>query len=91
VAITRSTDEDLEPVPDIPGPEQVRHLTVHDQHLVALNAPDLAAWAAGSWAAIPTTTVPGSAAHLTERLGQYAEPGITEIIYRQPVLTSPAN
>ena len=43
-------------------PERERHLVVHDQHLVALNEADKAAWAAGSWAAIPTTTLTGSAA-----------------------------
>ena len=30
-------------------PPQDRHLAVHDQHLVALNRADTAAWAAGSW------------------------------------------
>jgi 5,10-methylenetetrahydromethanopterin reductase len=64
------------------APERERHLAVHDQHLVALNDADQAAWAAGSWAAIPTTTVTGSAAQLTERLGEYAEQGITEILYQ---------
>ena len=29
----------------------------------------------------PTTTVTGSAAHLTERLGEYPEQGVTEILY----------
>jgi 5,10-methylenetetrahydromethanopterin reductase len=64
------------------APERERHLAVHDQHLVALNDADQAAWAAGSWAAIPTTTVTGSVAQLTERLAEYAEQGITEILYQ---------
>jgi 5,10-methylenetetrahydromethanopterin reductase len=63
-------------------PEQERHLAVHDHHLVSLNAADQAAWAAGSWAAIPTTTVTGSAAQLADRLAEYAEQGITEILYQ---------
>jgi 5,10-methylenetetrahydromethanopterin reductase len=64
------------------GPERERHLAVHDQHLVSLNRADQAAWAAGSWAAIPTTTLTGSAAQLTERLAEIAEQGITEIVYQ---------
>jgi 5,10-methylenetetrahydromethanopterin reductase len=64
------------------GPERERHLAVHDQHLVSLNRADQAAWAAGSWAAIPTTTLTGSPAQLTERLAEIAEQGITEIVYQ---------
>lgn len=63
-------------------PERERHLVVHDQHLVALNQADEAAWARGSWAAIPTTTLTGSAAQLTERLAMFAEQGVTEIVYQ---------
>ena len=58
------------------------HLVVHDQHLFALNQADEAAWAAGSWAAIPTTTLTGSAAQLAERLAAIAEQGVTEIVYQ---------
>jgi 5,10-methylenetetrahydromethanopterin reductase len=65
-------------------PERERHLAVHDQHLVGLNQADEAAWAAGGWQAIPTTTVTGSPAHITEQLARYADQGITEIIY-QPI------
>jgi len=64
------------------APERERHLAVHDHHLVALNTADQAAWAAGSWAAIPSTTVTGSAAQLAGRLAEYAEQGITEIVYQ---------
>ncbi|MGC9670072.1 LLM class flavin-dependent oxidoreductase [Planosporangium sp. 12N6] len=63
-------------------PERDRHLAVHDQHLVTLNAADEAAWAAGSWTAIPTTTVTGSARQLRQRLSAFAEDGITEIVYQ---------
>jgi 5,10-methylenetetrahydromethanopterin reductase len=65
-------------------PERERHFAVHDQHLVGLNQADAAAWAAGSWKAIPTTTVTGSPALIREQLARYVEAGITEIIY-QPV------
>jgi 5,10-methylenetetrahydromethanopterin reductase len=63
-------------------PEHERHLAVHDQHLVGLNQADQAAWAAGSWHAIPTTTVTGSPARVAEQLAHYADHGITEIIYQ---------
>jgi 5,10-methylenetetrahydromethanopterin reductase len=63
-------------------PERERHLAVHHQHLVGLNAADEAAWAAGSWAAIPTTTVTGTARQLQQRLSAFAEQGITEIVYQ---------
>jgi 5,10-methylenetetrahydromethanopterin reductase len=59
-----------------------RHLAVHHQHLVGLNQADEAAWPAGSWAAIPATTVTGSAAELTERLAAFAEAGISEVVYQ---------
>lgn len=63
-------------------PENERHLAIHDQHLVGLNAADEAAWAAGSWHAISTTTVTGSPGRITEQLARYAEAGVTEIIYQ---------
>jgi 5,10-methylenetetrahydromethanopterin reductase len=59
-----------------------RQFSVFDQHLVALSRADEAAWAAGSWAAVPTTTLTGSAAQLTERLAVIAEQGITEVVYQ---------
>jgi 5,10-methylenetetrahydromethanopterin reductase len=63
-------------------PARERHLAVHDQHLIALSDADEAAWTAGSWAAIPTTTLTGSATQLTERLTALVEQGITEIVYQ---------
>jgi 5,10-methylenetetrahydromethanopterin reductase len=64
------------------SPAQDRHLAVHDQHLVALNHADTAAWTAGSWKAIPQTTVTGSADEISRRVGELAAEGITEIIYQ---------
>jgi 5,10-methylenetetrahydromethanopterin reductase len=63
-------------------PERARHLAIHDQHLIGLNQADQAAWAAGGWQAIPTTTVTGSPAHIAEQLARYADEGITEIMYQ---------
>ena len=61
-----------------------RHFAIHDHHLVALNDIDRAVWAAGSWAAIPATTLTGTAAEIDKRLREYAADGITEVIY-QPI------
>lgn len=62
-------------------PEE-RHFAIHDRHLVALNDIDRAAWEAGGWKAIPTTTLTGTAAELHERLRAFAADGITEVIYQ---------
>lgn len=59
-----------------------RHFAIHDHHLVGLNDIDRAVWAAGSWAAIPTTTLTGAAAEIDKRLQAYAADGITEVIYQ---------
>jgi 5,10-methylenetetrahydromethanopterin reductase len=61
---------------------QERHLAVHDQHLVALNHADTAAWAAGSWTAIRQTTLTGAADEIARRVSDLAAEGITEIIYQ---------
>jgi 5,10-methylenetetrahydromethanopterin reductase len=63
-------------------PPQDRHFAVHDQHLVALNRADTAAWAAGSWKAIPQTTLTGTAHDIGRRIRDIAAQGITEIIYQ---------
>jgi 5,10-methylenetetrahydromethanopterin reductase len=63
-------------------PAQDRHLAVHDQHLVALNRADAAAWAAGSWKAIGQTTLTGTANEIGRRVSELAAEGITEIIYQ---------
>ena len=63
-------------------PPQDRHLAVHDQHLIALNRADTAAWAAGSWQAIPQTTLTGTAAEIGRRVRDIAAQGITELIYQ---------
>jgi 5,10-methylenetetrahydromethanopterin reductase len=63
-------------------PPEERHLAVHDQHLVGLNRADIAAWAAGSWKAIPQTTLTGTAHDIGRRIREIAAQGITEIIYQ---------
>jgi 5,10-methylenetetrahydromethanopterin reductase len=63
-------------------PQHERHLAIYDQHLVGLNEADAAAWTAGSWKAIPQTTLTGSAPDIAERLTEIARQGITEVIYQ---------
>jgi 5,10-methylenetetrahydromethanopterin reductase len=63
-------------------PPEERHLAVHDQHLIGLNRADIAAWAAGSWQAIPQTTLTGTADDIGRRIRDYVAQGITEIIYQ---------
>jgi 5,10-methylenetetrahydromethanopterin reductase len=70
----------LDTINEIPLPD--RHLAVHDQHLVALNRADTAAWAAGSWKAIGQTTLTGTANEIGRRVSELAAEGITEIIYQ---------
>jgi 5,10-methylenetetrahydromethanopterin reductase len=64
------------------APPQDRHLAVHNQHLVALNRADSAAWAAGSWKALTQTTLTGTADEIARRVSDIADQGITEVIYQ---------
>ncbi|AGB23839.1 flavin-dependent oxidoreductase, F420-dependent methylene-tetrahydromethanopterin reductase [Mycobacterium sp. JS623] len=63
-------------------PPRDRHFAVHDQHLIALNRADTAAWTAGSWKAISTTTLTGTAHDVGRRITQLSAQHITEIIYQ---------
>jgi 5,10-methylenetetrahydromethanopterin reductase len=63
-------------------PPQDRHLAVHDQHLVALNRADAAAWSAGSWKALAQTTLTGTADDIGRRVRDIAAQGITELVYQ---------
>lgn len=63
-------------------PQSQRHLAIYDQHLIDLNDADTSAWAAGSWKAIPQTTLTGTATDIGRRVAELAEQGITEIIYQ---------
>ena len=63
-------------------PAHERHLAIHDQHLVDLNDADVAAWSAGSWKAIPQTTLTGTAPDIAGHLAAIARQGVTELIYQ---------
>ena len=81
------------PVAELPGgaawlaqiervPAAERHLTVHEQHCVGLNAADAAAWADGAHALLKSVTVSGTRDEVRERLATLAEQGVTEIVYQ---------
>ncbi len=81
------------PLTDLPGgaewqqtieqtPEEDRHLAVHAQHCVGLNAADTAAWEAGGSAMLRDVTFSGTRAELSERLAGLADQGITELVYQ---------
>jgi 5,10-methylenetetrahydromethanopterin reductase len=81
------------PVAEIPGgaawleqiervPEAERHLVVHEQHCVGLNAADEAAWAGGAHALLKAVTVSGTGDEVRQRLATLAEQGATEIVYQ---------
>jgi 5,10-methylenetetrahydromethanopterin reductase len=81
------------PVAEMPGgaawleqiecvPEAERHLVVHEQHCVGLNAADEAAWAGGAHALLKAVTVSGTRDEVRQRLATLAEQGATEIVYQ---------
>jgi 5,10-methylenetetrahydromethanopterin reductase len=63
-------------------PEEERHLVVHEQHCVGLNAADQAAWDAGGHAMLREATMSGTRAELRERLAGLAEHGVTELVFQ---------
>jgi 5,10-methylenetetrahydromethanopterin reductase len=63
-------------------PPADRHFAIYDQHLIGLNHADAVAWDAGSWAAVPQTTITGSPTEVAERLVQYHRDGVDDIVYQ---------
>jgi 5,10-methylenetetrahydromethanopterin reductase len=62
-------------------PADVRHLAIHEGHLVAANRHDALALDEGMHAA-PAFTLTGTAAEVRARLDALAEGGITEVAYQ---------
>lgn len=63
-------------------PEDERHLAVHEQHCVGLNAADSAAWEGGARALLTGVTVSGTRSEIRERLDTLSSQGVTEIVYQ---------
>lgn len=63
-------------------PQHLRHLAVHDGHLIASNALDLAAWDAGAASLVESFSLSGSGAAIAERLEAIEQSGVTEVAYQ---------
>src|SRR4051812_1298552 len=63
-------------------PPDERHLVVHNQHCVGLNEADRAAWDAGGHALLEHVTVSGTADRVRRRLEEFAEAGVTELVFQ---------
>jgi 5,10-methylenetetrahydromethanopterin reductase len=59
-----------------------RHLAVHDQHCIGLNAADQAAWEAGGHRILDEVTLSGTADQLRERVAGLADEGVTEVVFQ---------
>ena len=63
-------------------PDVDRHLVVHEQHCVGLNAADAEAWDAGASTMLQAVTLSGTRAQVGERVAELARQGVTEIVYQ---------
>lgn len=64
------------------APQVQRHLAVHEQHCVGLNAADRAAWDAGGHVTLRDVTLSGTRSEIRDKLQAYSDQGITEIVYQ---------
>ena len=63
-------------------PQQLRHLAVHNGHLLHLNDADTAAWNAGAHALLEHVTLTGTAGDVRDRVHDLAAQGVTELVYQ---------
>jgi 5,10-methylenetetrahydromethanopterin reductase len=61
-------------------PKRLRHLHIHQGHMVEMNDADLAAWRAGGYASVPSVTLTGSADTVGKVVAAMAQAGATEIM-----------
>jgi 5,10-methylenetetrahydromethanopterin reductase len=61
-------------------PQRLRHLHVHQGHMVEMNDADLAAWRAGGYVSVPSATLTGSADTVRKSVAAMAEAGATEVV-----------
>jgi alkanesulfonate monooxygenase SsuD/methylene tetrahydromethanopterin reductase-like flavin-dependent oxidoreductase (luciferase family) len=61
-------------------PQRLRHLHIHQGHMVEMNDADLAAWRAGGHASVPSVTLTGSADTVGKAVAALAQAGATEIM-----------
>jgi 5,10-methylenetetrahydromethanopterin reductase len=60
-------------------PEEHRHFSIHDGHLMRLNEADQAAWRQGGSSIITDVTFTGDPGRLRALVDEYAERGVTEL------------
>lgn len=63
-------------------PEDERHLTVLEGHLIYLNEADRAAWQAGAHEVLREITLTGTADEVRSKVERYASQGVTELVYQ---------
>lgn len=61
-------------------PEPLRHLHIHQGHMVEMNNADLAAWHAGGYVSIPSVTLSGSVDTVGKAVAAMAKAGATEVM-----------
>lgn len=59
----------------------MRHLHVHQGHMVEMNDADLAAWRAGGHVTLPSATLTGSADTVGTAVAAMAQAGGAEVMY----------
>ncbi|HSP37777.1 MAG TPA: LLM class flavin-dependent oxidoreductase [Frankiaceae bacterium] len=64
------------------SPEDVRHLAVHEGHCVELSEADQAAWDAGGYTLLESSTLSGTAKQVHSKLDELANAGVTEIVFQ---------
>lgn len=62
-------------------PQRERHLHIHQGHMVEMNQADLAAWRAGGYVSVASTTLTGFADIVEKKVAAMAHAGATELIY----------
>lgn len=63
------------------APHSLRHLQIHQGHMMEMNDADLAAWRAGGHASVGSVTLSGNAARVRSTVTALARAGATEIMY----------
>lgn len=63
-------------------PQHLRHLAVHDGHLIGPNTVDLATWDAGASTLVESLSLSGPAGAISERLQATEQAGVTEVAYQ---------
>ena len=61
-------------------PQHLRHLHIHQGHMIEMNEADLAAWHAGGYASVSSVTLTGSAKSVGKAVAAKAQAGATEIM-----------